>query len=145
MAEEWSQGGMEIEWLILCDYARVVENKLYLMGGGWDTLNVGAGFPTVQQCAIAASILVPWSETNHTHTLRIEIVDEDQKSLVDLQGEFEAGRPVGMPSGHPQRIQLAVQMTLEIPHPGTYVVIGGINQVEKKRARFLANAAPGHR
>ena len=45
---------MEIEWLILADAAQVTGNKLYLLGGGWDRLNVNRDFPVNQHCAIAA-------------------------------------------------------------------------------------------
>jgi len=55
---------MDIEWVILADAAEVINNKLYLMGGGWDVLRIGRPFPTQQQVAFAISIRVEWTETN---------------------------------------------------------------------------------
>ena len=50
---------MDIEWLILADGAQVVGNKLYLMGGGWDKLQINGGFPKQHATGIALAIKVP--------------------------------------------------------------------------------------
>ncbi len=132
---------MEIEWLILADSAQVVANKLYLLGGGWDRLTVNKGFPFDQRCAIAVVVKVPWNETNRKHTFEIEVLSEDQNteepnSIAKIQGQFEVGRPVGIPAGQDQRIQLAIDMGLKIDCPGTKVIIARIDGTESKRLYF---------
>ena len=67
---------MEIEWLILADAAQITGGKLYLMGGGWDQINVDT-LPHPQNMAIAVSFRVPWTETNLKHNFKIEIVGGD--------------------------------------------------------------------
>lgn len=137
---------MEVEWLILADSAQVVGNKLYLLGGGWDLLTVNTGFPVEQRCAIAVSVKVPWNETNQKHTFEIEVAEEAPgteapRSLLKAGGQFEIGRPPGIPLGSDQRVQLAINMNLKIETPGTKVVIARIEGQEMRRINF--NVVPG--
>ena len=84
---------MEIEWLILGDYAHMADGKLYLQGGGWERLNVNSGFPTKQMFGIATSVLVPWDETNQLINLEIEVQTEDGVMRSGQRGA--AGSPWG--------------------------------------------------
>ena len=137
---------MEVEWLILADSAQVVGNKLYILGGGWDVLTSRKGFPFDQRCGIAVAVKIPWNETNQRHRFEIEVISEDQnteepKSLAKLGGEFEVGRPPGIPSGQNQRMQFAVNMGIKIETPGTKTVIARIDGTESKRISFNVLAA----
>ena len=132
---------MEVEWLILADSAQVVGAKLYLLGGGWDVLAVRKGFPFGQQCAIALAVKVPWNETNKRHNFEVEILSEDQqteepKSIAKMGGQFEVGRPPGIPVGQDQRVQLAINMSLNIDSPGIKTVIARLGGIESKRISF---------
>ena len=138
---------MEVEWLILGDSAQVLGNKLYLLGGGWDRLTVNSGFPRNQHCAVAMAIKVPWNETNHKHTFEIEVVSEDltteePKSMVKMAGQFEVGRPPGIPQGQDQRIQLALEMNLRIDKAGEIVTVARIEGQEMKRIHFTVIPGP---
>ena len=137
---------MEVEWLILADSVQVVGNKLYLLGGGWDVLTARKSFPFNQPCGIAIAVNIPWNETNQRHRFEIEVISEDQnteepKSLAKLGGEFEVGRPPGIPSGQNQRMQFAVNMGIKIETPGTKTVIARIDGTESKRISFNVLAA----
>jgi hypothetical protein len=130
---------VEIEWLILADSAQVVGNKLYLLGGGWDRIPLNKDVP--QHFAIAIAVKVPWGETNKRHTFELEVLSEDQnteevKSLAKMGGQFEVGRPVGIPAGRDQRIQLAIEMGLKIDHPGTKKVVASIDGAVPKELLF---------
>lgn len=132
---------MKVEWLILADAAQVVGNKLYLLGGGWDTSIVSRGFPVDLRCAVAFSATVPWNETNQRHAFEIEVASEDPgteapKNLLKVGGQFEVGRPPGIPLGQDQRVQLAIDMNLRIDTPGTKVVVARIEGQEMRRIHF---------
>lgn len=132
---------MEIEWLILADSAQVVANKLYLLGGGWDRLTISKGFPFEQHCAIAVSVKVPWNETNQRHIFEIDVISEDQnteepKDVAKIQGQFEVGRPAGIPVGQEQRIQLAFDMGLKIDSSGIKKITASIDGVKLKEIFF---------
>ncbi len=134
---------MDVEWLILCDAAQVVGNKLYLMGGGWDRVIVNKEFPAEQLIGLAVAFRVPWNETNERHTFEIEIASEDGQTLRKMDGGFEVGRPVGIPPGQDQRVQIAANMALRLNGPGTYVIIARVDGEEKRRVPF--NVVPGPR
>lgn len=127
---------MDVEWLILADAAQVVGNKLYLLGGGWDTLVVNTSFPAHQHCAIAASFRVPWNETNQRHDIEIEVADEDGRTLMQVGGQVEVGRPPVIPFGSDQRTQLVFAGVLPFEAPGTCVIIARIEGQESKRVMF---------
>lgn len=130
---------MEIEWLILADSAQVVANKLYLLGGGWDRIPLNKD--ALQHFAVAVSIKVPWDETNRRHTFGIEVLSEDQnteelKKIAKIGGQFEVGRPVGIPIGKEQRIQLALDIGLKFDSPGTKKIVTSLDEAVSKELPF---------
>jgi len=133
---------VEVEWLILADAAQVVGNKLYLMGGGWDVLAVNSGFPVQQRCAVGVAVRVPWNETNQRHNLEIEIATDDGKTLGKIQGQFEVGRPPGIPLGRDQRVQLAADLSLKLENAGGYVIAARIDGQEARRTVFSVVPGP---
>lgn len=137
---------MEVEWLVLADSAQVVGNKLYLLGGGWDRLTVNRQFPLDQRCAVALAVRVPWNETNQKHAFEVEVVTEEPateapKSLVKAAGQFEVGRPPGIPLGQDQRFQMALEVNLRIETPGTKTIVARVDGQEMRRVHF--NVVPG--
>ena len=127
---------MEVEWLILADAAQVTSNKLYLLGGGWDQLVIARTFPVTHQIAVATAFRVSWNETNQKHYFEIEIIDADGAEVAKLAGQFEVGRPPGIPPGQDQRTQIAVNLGLPLKHPGTFEVVARLNGEESRRFPF---------
>ncbi len=127
---------VKVEWLMLADEAQVVNNKLYIMGGGWDVLTVNTTFPVNQHMGVAVSFLVPWSETNRKHNFEVDILHEDGESLAKMGGQFEVGRPAGIPVGSDQRSQIAAGMNLTIPGPGVYAIKARIEGEEAGKTWF---------
>lgn len=88
--------------MMLCDYAESVQGKLYIMGGGWTVCPPGP-----RNLAIALRILVPWADTNRKHKLGLFLQDADGNTIelgspprpVQQVGDFEVGRPPGVPHG----------------------------------------------
>ena len=119
---------MQVEWVVLADAAEVVDNKLYLLGGGWTRLTVHSGFPAAQHCAVATAVLVDWEETQQSHEFSLEVYDPEEQLISAIEAEFEVGRPHGVPADKPQRWQFAGDFDLVLDGPGTHtvmVVIGG--------------------
>ena len=135
-------GEMAIEWLILADAAEVNGGKLYLLGGGFDRINIASPLPQRRRMALAVSISVPWASTNERHRLTLEFVDEDGNRQANVEGEFEVGRPPGAKAGQMQRIQLALQADLEIKKFGANVVVGSIDGVESRRVHYNVQPTP---
>ena len=112
MSEGMSEG-ISADFLILCDSAQVQGDKLYMLGGGWSQMRVKQ-FPAQHQLAVAAGILIPWMETNARHQFKLQMRTEDGAVLAKAQGEFEQGRPPGLPPGTTQRVMLAINMSIRI-------------------------------
>jgi hypothetical protein len=127
---------MTTEWLILADAAEIVAGKLYLMGGGWDTLNVTQPFPITKQTGLAASYTIPWNDTNQKHDVEIEICTEDGETVAKINGVLEAGRPAGVPAGTSQRAQIAASLPLEFKSSGVFSIISRIAGHEDARTHF---------
>ncbi len=134
---------MQVEWLILADSAKVVGNKLYLLGGGWDRLTVNKEFPAQQHVGIALALKVPWNRTNEQHKFEIEIASEDADTIAKVGGDFEVGRPPGIPPGQDQRIQVAVEANLKFERPGTFVILARLDGEEGARVPFHVMAGAG--
>jgi hypothetical protein len=91
--------------MMLADAAQASENKLYILGGGWDVTG-----PAPSPFAIAMLIRVPWDQTNRRHEWRLELVDADGEAFmlptpmggeepVAVRGALEVGRPPGVAAG----------------------------------------------
>jgi len=135
--------GITTEWIILADHAEVNNGKLYLMGGGWETVTVNQEFPTAHPCGIAVAFFVPWSETNQAHPVAIEALDADGESLIEIEAELEVARPPGMPLGSGQRVPIAVNLTLQLERAGTYRVTTRIHAQASGSVDFNVVEGPG--
>jgi hypothetical protein len=52
-------------------------------------------------------------------------------------GQFEVGRPAGIPLGQEQRFQLALDMSLRIEDAGIKTVIARVEGQEMRRVNFI--------
>jgi hypothetical protein len=126
-----------VEWLILADSAQVLGNKVFLLGGGWDVLTVNQAFPVQQQLSIAVSFKVPWGEANKRHTVALEVATEDGQQLAQVAGQLEVGRPPGIRLGQAQRMQMGVNLVLNLPKEGVYEIKASVNgEEDSHRATF---------
>ena len=88
---------MKIETFLLCDAATTEFGKLYVLGA-FDTVWVDTFPATFPHCAVAARIRFDAIEKG-THTVKINIVNQDGKSLIPpLNAPMNIGIPAGQPS-----------------------------------------------
>jgi hypothetical protein len=109
--------------MMLADSAQAVNGKLYILGGGWSITG-----PQPVPSAIALKIEVPWTGANQKHSLKLELVDSDFHPVlvptpagnapVLLTGDFEVGRPAGLPPGTPLDIPFAFNIPPLLLAPG---------------------------
>lgn len=88
--------------VILCDFAEVINGKLYLMGAGWS--RVAANNPI--NVGVAIFWRIPWSDANRQQSIEVAFVTEDGEPFlspegepVGLRGDAEVGRPAGVKPG----------------------------------------------
>lgn len=136
---------IEVEWVIVADYAEIIGNKLYVQGGGWDRLTVNSAFPTSRLVGLAVSFSIPWDETNQRHPFKLEVMTEDGSPAGRLEGQLEVGRPAGVPAGQAQRSQIAANITMKFDQEATFVVIASADGEELRRVPFNVVAGPNIR
>lgn len=94
---------MRLEYFLLADKAESLGGKLYMLGGGWDTLNVMA-LPTLASYDIVASLMFEPAEAG-THNFELTLVDESGELVLGPVGG-ELTVPLG--DGTPRRLMLVL-------------------------------------
>lgn len=134
---------IEIDFVILGDYAQAAGGKLNLIGGGWNIHNA-TQYPSGVQFGIGIGILVPWALTNRPHKFELVIKASEGADLLKAEGGFEVGRKAGIPPGMAQRVLLGISGQLQVNSPGTYEIIVTSGQASK-RISFEALPVGGRR
>ena len=90
--------------VLLADSAQTdPANKVHALGIGWSVTTS----PT-PPAAVVVLMKVPWNQTNTKHRLTLRLVDADGRPAPEpsdevepliVEGEFEVGRPAGIPEG----------------------------------------------
>lgn len=125
--------------MLLCDSAQVADGKLYILGGGWSLCG-----PDPMPCAVALKIDVDWNEAEAIHHWELFLVDEDGQPVLvetpngahplEVQGDFQVGRPPTLPLGSPVDVALAVNFGPVPLKPGSRftwrLVIDGMTEPE---------------
>lgn len=113
----------EIDSFFLADAAEAINGKLYVMGGGFDTMIAPAGFPHQVRVSLAAILRVPWDHTNRRLPLKAYIETTDGEEVAGiLEGEAEAGRPAGVARGGDVVMAFAGPVQFEADQPLDMVV-----------------------
>lgn len=135
---------VQVEYLLLADAAEALNGKLYLMGGGWDTISV-TNFELPITISLACGVQVPWIETDDEHTLTIRLQDADGQPVApDLNANFRTGRAPTLPKGAATHAPFAIKAGLKLPGPGSYTFVATIDDEPQlsRRLQFHANVVP---
>ncbi|MGE3074713.1 MAG: hypothetical protein AB7N24_01175 [Dehalococcoidia bacterium] len=140
---------MEIDYLLLAEHAEVTGSKLYLMGGGWDTMNV-PDVPANVRLTLAAGVRVEWDETNTTIPLVVRVDDDDAQEVFRLDGQMNVGRPPQLLAGTSQLSQMTFVMQIQLKAAGGYriTLVAGTGEREVRRSipfRLVKAAPPATR
>ncbi len=136
--------------VMLADFAQAVNGKLYIMGGGWSIIGPGPS-----PSALAIKIEVPWTETNRSHELKVELLDSDYRAVevpmpggnspLVLKGAFEVGRPPGMIQGSSMDVPIAFNIGAIPLEPGRrYVWRLSINDKTDDNWHVAFSTRPSH-
>jgi len=107
--------------LLLCDAADESNGKLYVLGGGWNTMVPDQPI----NMALALLIAVPWDQANRKFTVLATLMTADGQQVrmedqdVAATGQLEVGRPVGMKPGSPLNVPFALRFNgIALPEGG---------------------------
>ncbi len=130
----------QVDFALLADAVQVLQGKLYVLGGGWNTLFV-AGFPARHpSLGVGLRVRVPWSWTDRPLKIGIDLQEEDGARILPgppiAQG-VKVSRPPGIPDG--SDVVLARSFTfnnLVFPKAGAYSFVLSLDDEPADRLRF---------
>ncbi len=137
-----------IDFALLADAVQVSDDRVHILGGGWDTLWTH-GFPaTIHSLAVAMRLRVPWTKANERFVVEVDLVDDDGFSVLGehkVSHPFELGRPAGLPAGSDLGMVWAQGFNhLEVPKAGNYSFVIRIDGQIADRISFRAIATHRH-
>jgi hypothetical protein len=129
-----------VDFALLADAVQVLQGKLYVLGGGWNTLFV-SGFPARHpSLGVGLRVRVPWSWTDRSLVIGVDLQDEDGARMLPgnaISQSVKVSRPAGMPDG--SDVVLARSFTfnnLTFPKPGGYSFVISLDEEIADRLRF---------
>ena len=131
---------------MVADAVQAVGGKLYVLGGGWDTLWVSSFPARHPSIGIGMRIRVPWSHIDE-FLLSVDLVDEDGKSLFGgkrFSQRIKVTRRAGRPAGSDTGITRAFTFNnLVFPKPGGYAFPILVESSEVFRIQFRVQKRSG--
>jgi hypothetical protein len=113
---------MDLVAAMIADAAVVERGKLYIHGGGWDTIyaaTIPAAHPAM---ALAILLRLEYAEALKDIPIAIELVDEDEHPVgVRIEGKVNVGHAAGTKPGAPIFVPQAITLNgLQLPKEGSY-------------------------
>jgi hypothetical protein len=127
---------VNLEWMLLANHAEVGGNGLlYISGGGWDTITVGApleGAPPGVFAVVMGTLVIRLNfhatETEREHAFTVTFVDEDGLEIGKAEGNVRVEKIRGLPLGWPQNVNIPIPLTgIQLPRPGLYTISLQVN------------------
>lgn len=139
--------GPTVDVALLADSVQAVRGKLYVLGGGWDTLWVRRFPARHPSLAIGLRLRVPLSWKSETITLAVELQDEDGKGMLPRPLSHE----IRLPSDPPRSpsasdfglIRSFTFNNLSFAHEGAYSFVISVDGQPVSRLRFTVRPRPG--
>jgi len=132
---------VEIDYLLLADYAEVLNNKMYLMGGGWDNF-APPSYPAEMRWGIAVGIRVPYLESNRPIHFVLALRGDGGQEHFRVEGDLETGRPPGS-KGESILAPLAINGSIRLNGPDLLEILATIDGKRSRRISVRARPAQG--
>ncbi|HEY7565583.1 MAG TPA: hypothetical protein VIA81_11720 [Acidimicrobiia bacterium] len=133
-----------VDFAMLADAVQAVQGKLFILGGGWDTLYVGSFPARHPSLAIALRLKVPWSSASATLRIGVELQDADGASM--LPGG-QVVHPVNLSRRGPPMDRADIGLVrsftfnnLMFERPGDYSFVISIDDDVLTRLRFMVRS-----
>jgi hypothetical protein len=138
--------------LIVADHAAVAEGKLFINGGGWNSVNL-LRFPSPIGFSIALVISVPWTQAEQNHTLAVEVqgprgqpmvigADQTGQPVTEIKGNFSVGRPPHVVPGEDIVIPVALAVATNIEEAGPYRLVVLVDDIPEADWNIRIQEAP---
>jgi hypothetical protein len=128
-----------VDYLLVADYAEVINGRAYIMGAGWDKFAPPA-YPAPMRIGIAVGIRVPYLESNTPHRLSVRLRNGDGQEVFKIEGDLETGRPPGS-RGDSILVPLAVNAQVDVPAPQLFELLAEVDGQSTRRISIRAMKA----
>lgn len=135
-----------VDYALLADAVQVVQGKLYVLGGGWDTLFV-PGFPArFPSLGVGLRVRVPWSWADQVVVIGVDLQEEDGGRVLPtapLTQGLKVSRPPGLPEGSDLGVARSFTFNnITFPKEGGYSFVISIDEQVTSRLRFSVRLRP---
>ena len=129
---------MKLTSAMLADAAQVKSGKLYVLGGGFDTISVRQLPATHRSISLAMVAEVGPDERQQDLELIVQLVDEDGADLgVMAKGKLRVGAPPNLPPGSPSIVPIVSPFhNITFAEAKGYAFVITVNGTELARVKF---------
>ena len=129
---------MKLTSAMLADSAQVQGGKLFILGGGFDTITVRSTPATHRSLTLAMVAEVDPDERQRDLELHIALVDEDGQSIgVEAKGKLRVGAPPNLPPGSASIVPIVSPFhNITFPAAKGYAFVVTLDERELARIRF---------
>lgn len=128
---------MQVESAILADYVQANQGKLYITGGGIDTIFASKIPAQHASLGVAFRLSLSPAELGQTHQLEILLVNADGERMTSVKVKVHADRPEQGTDGWPVTVAVAMNFfQLEFPVLGHYQFELMLNNSSMKEIPF---------
>ena len=129
---------MRLTTAMLADAAQVQGGKLFVLGGGFDTISARS-FPVIHRSLTVAMVAeIGPDERQRDLEIGLELVDEDGQDLgVRAKGTLRVGAPQNLPPGSTSIVPIVSPFhNIQFPEAKGYAFVILYNEEELARVRF---------
>lgn len=135
-----------VDFGLIADAVQAVAGKLFVMGGGWDTLWIRQLPARHHSLGIGLRMRIPWTYADRGIVLSIDLQDEDGASVFrtgPLRHNFTVRRPVGLPDGSDiGAVRAFTFNNVPFMKEGGFSFVISMDDIERKRIRFHVRTRP---
>ena len=135
---------MKLTSAMLADAAQVQSGKLFVLGGGFDTISVRKLPATHRSLSLAMVAEVGPDERQQDLELIVQLVDEDGAEIgVTAKGKLRVGAPPNLPPGSPSIVPIVSPFhNVTFPEAKGYAFVISMNGSELSRVKFRVVEIP---
>jgi hypothetical protein len=135
---------MKLTSAMLADAAQVQSGKLFVLGGGFDTISVRTLPATHRSLSLAMVAEVGPDERQQDLELLVQLVDEDGAEVgVTAKGKLRVGAPPNLPPGSPSIVPIVSPFhNVTFPEAKGYAFVISMNGTELTRVKFRVVEVP---